>query len=413
MKSGRLYTEEATISPVVNRSGEIINYVAVKRDVTRELELQEQLLQSRKMDAVGRLAGGVAHDFNNMLMVILSYAELLASDLAEDDPRRRHTDQIVLAAERSAALTRQLLAFSRKQVFAPRVLDCNTILTETSSMVRRLIGENIELTCDLATGLWPVKADADQIVQMILNLCVNSRDAMPGGGSLTLSSRNFRLNAGYVEISVSDTGTGIPPEVREKLFEPFFTTKEIGKGTGLGLSTVYGIVEQSGGHIRVESVPGQGATFRIYLPRCSGPECGSDQHAAPAPNPGTSLVLVVEDEETLREAIRKQLQGQGFQVLSAADGAEAMELLKQHVDVAMLITDLVMPRMGGRELVRLASRAMPQLRILVLSGYADQSLSSEDCNGCPMEFLQKPFSLRTLISRIGALNRRSIVVSQA
>jgi CheY-like chemotaxis protein len=176
---------------------------------------------------------------------------------------------------------------------------------------------------------------------------------------------------------------------------------------------VYGIVEQSGGHIRVESVPGQGATFRVYLPRCSGPQGGSDQHTAVSPNTGTSLVLVVEDEETLREAVCKQLRGQGFRVLSAADGVEAMELLEQHVDVAMLITDLVMPRMCGRELVRLASRAMPQLRILVLSGYAEQSLSNEDCNGCPMEFLQKPFSLRTLISRIGALNRRSPVVSQA
>ncbi len=413
MKSGRLYTEEATISPVVNRSGEIINYVAVKRDVTRELELQEQLLQSRKMDAVGRLAGGVAHDFNNMLMVILSYAELLASDLDEGDPRRKHTDQILRAAERSSALTRQLLAFSRKQVFAPRVLDCNSILTETSSMVRRLIGENIELTCDLDSGLWPVKADADQIVQMILNLCVNSRDAMPDGGSLTITSRNFRLNEGYAEISVTDTGTGIPPEVRDKLFEPFFTTKEIGKGTGLGLSTVYGIVEQSGGHIRVESVPGQGATFRVYLPRCAGPEGESDQRTNAQQNAATSLVLVVEDEETLREAICKQLRGQGFRVLAAADGVEAMDLLEQHVDVAVLITDLVMPRMGGRELVRLASRAIPQLRILVLSGYADQSLSDEDCNGCPMEFLQKPFSLRTLVSRIGALNRRSTVVSQS
>jgi PAS domain S-box-containing protein len=412
MKSGRLYSEEATISPVVNRSGEIINYVAVKRDVTRELELQDQLLQSRKMDAVGRLAGGVAHDFNNMLMVIISYAELLASDLAEDDPRRKHTAQILHAAERSSALTRQLLAFSRKQVFAPRVLDCNSILTETSSMVRRLIGENIELTCDLASELWMVKADSDQLVQMILNLCVNSRDAMPDGGELTISSRNFRLNEGYVEISVSDTGTGILPEVREKLFEPFFTTKEIGKGTGLGLATVYGIVEQSGGHIRVESVPGQGATFRVYLPRCSGPEGAGDQPAAAPAIAGSSLVLVVEDEETLRDAICKQLQGNGFRVLSATDGLEAMEVLEQHVDVALLITDLVMPRMGGRELVRLASRAMPQLRILVLSGYADQSLSSEDCNGCPIEFLQKPFSLRTLFSRIAALNRRSPVVSQ-
>ena len=215
-----------------------------------ETELQEQLHQSQKMDAIGRLAGGVAHDFNNMLMVIVSYAELIESSLPDDDPLRSTPAQILHAAQRSAALTRQLLAFSRKQVLTPQVLDCNAIISETGSMIRRIISENIDLHCNLAPELWSVKADADQIVQVILNLCVNARDAMPNGGSLVLATRNhYHESASFVEISVTDSGVGIPPEIQARLFEPFFTTKERGKGTGLGLATVYGIVQQSGGHI--------------------------------------------------------------------------------------------------------------------------------------------------------------------
>lgn len=405
-KSGRLYTEEASISPVVSRSGEVINYVAVKRDVTRELELQEQLLQSRKMDAIGRLAGGIAHDFNNMLMVMTSYAELLSSSLADDDPNQKHTQQILRAAERSSALIRQLLAFSRKQVFAPRVIDCSTILTETCSMVRRLIAESIELKCDFAPNLWSVKADPDQIVQVILNLCVNARDAMPNGGTLTLSSRNFQFDEGYVELCVADTGIGIPLELQEKLFEPFFTTKERGKGTGLGLATVYGIVQQSGGHIRLESAPGEGATFRIYLPRCREEVAAAEEPGAAQLQADRGLVLLVEDEAPLRGAIAEQLRRKGFEVLCAADGVDALELLASHNDVSILITDLVMPRMGGRELVRIASRKVPHLRIMVLSGYADQTFSHEDCNGCLAEFLQKPFSLRTLMVHLADLASR-------
>jgi PAS domain S-box-containing protein len=405
-KSGRLYTEEATISPVLNRSGEIINYVAVKRDVTLETELREQLQQSQKMDAVGRLAGGVAHDFNNMLMVIMSYAELLASKLPESDPCRKYTGHILHAAERSSALTRQLLAFSRKQVFAPRVIDCNSIIVETSNMVRRLIAENIDLHCDLMPGLWRVKADSDQIVQVILNLCVNSRDAMPGGGTLTLATRNYQVDHGYVELSVSDTGIGIPKEIQEKLFEPFFTTKELGKGTGLGLSTVYGIVQQSGGYIRVESEPGQGATFRIYLPRCLEEVPSGETPAGKLPQAEQSLVLVVEDEAALREAIAAQLRGHDYKVLAAADGLEALDMLANNPAVAVLITDLIMPRMGGRELIRIASQRAPNLRIMVMSGYADQAFHEEDCNGCPTAFLQKPFSLGTLMSRLAELNNR-------
>ena len=406
-KSGRLYTEEASISPVVNRAGEVINYVAVKRDVTRELELQEQLLQSRKMDAIGRLAGGVAHDFNNMLMVITSYAELIADEIDANHPSRSHLQQILRAAERSSTLIRQLLAFSRNQIFAPRVVDCNSILTETCNMVRRLIGENIELNCNFAPDLWRVKADADQIVQVILNLCVNSRDAMPDGGTLTLSSRNFQLDEGYVELSVTDTGVGIPLEIQEKLFEPFFTTKERGKGTGLGLASVYGIVQQSGGHIHVESAPGAGATFRIHLPRCNEPVVASEDPSGAPPQSERGVVLLVEDEKPLRDAIAEQLSRSGFGVLSAGDGVDALKLLATHSEVTILITDLVMPRMGGRELVRTASRKAPHLRILVLSGYADQAFSAEDCNGCPTDFLQKPFSLRTLMTHLAELGSRT------
>jgi PAS domain S-box-containing protein len=407
-KSGRLYTEEATISPVVNADNEIVNYVAVKRDVTIERELQEELHQSQKMDAVGRLAGGVAHDFNNMLMVIMSCAELLASKLPEGDPLQRHTNQILLAAQRSSSLTRQLLAFSRKQVFAPKVIDCNSILQETSSMVRRLIAENIELKCDLSPHLWQTKADADQIVQVIINLCLNSRDAMPNGGTLTLTSRNYQVDEGFVELCVTDTGVGIPLELQEKLFEPFFTTKPLGKGTGLGLSTVYGIVQQSGGYIRLESAPGTGATFRVYLPRCQNTAAASAEPADGTPfHPELGLVLLVEDEQVLREAIAARLSAQGYTVLSAANGIEALEVLAHRPGIGILITDLIMPRMGGRELVRIASQNAPQLRIMVMSGYAEQSFSDEDCHGCPTVFLQKPFSFATMLASLAELQRQS------
>jgi PAS domain S-box-containing protein len=423
-KDGHLFTEEATISPVVNRSGQIVNYVSVQRDVTLENELHEQLHQSQKMDAIGRLSGGVAHDFNNMLMVIISYAELLAYALPEDGPLRSHAAQILRAAHRSTALTRQLLAFSRKQALAPQILDCNAIASETSSMVRRLISENIELRCELAPDLWPVKADADQIVQVILNLCVNSRDAMPDGGSLVIATRNHPASAaggtsvgpylpsggqadpGFVEISVSDTGIGIPLEVQQKLFEPFFTTKERGKGTGLGLATVYSIVQQSGGHIRVESLPGQGSTFFVHLPRCRESASALE---APTPKPlftGRNHILVVEDEKALREAIADQLRNQGYRVLAAADGIEALDLLTRNPDLSILICDLVMPRMGGRELARLAAPQIPHLGVIYMSGHADQDFSEADCATGRAVFMQKPFAMSALLSRIAELDRQ-------
>jgi PAS domain S-box-containing protein len=414
-KDGRLYTEEATISPVVNREGELINYVAVKRDVTAENALQEQLHQSQKMDAVGRLAGGVAHDFNNMLMVINSYAELLAADLGEQDPRYVYTTKILRAAERSAALTRQLLTFSRKQVFSPVVLDCNAILAETCSMVRRLIAENIELKYDLSPDLWSTKADPDQLVQVILNLCLNARDAMPHGGTLTLSTRNYLAGDGYVEIAIADTGIGIPLDLQEKLFEPFFTTKGVEKGTGLGLSIVYGSVQQSGGYITVESLPGFGATFHVYLPRSTEQLIAERKKVLKTVPSEPALVLLVEDEEALRVAIAEHLRSNGCRVIGASDGVEALKLLSENPGVAILITDLIMPRMGGRELVRLATKNRPELRVMVLSGYANESFSSADCNGCPSAFLMKPFSLGAMMARLSELrnSQRSTIAPPA
>ena len=424
-KDGHIFLEEATIAPIFDRSGKIANYVAVKRDVTQENALQEQLHQSQKMDAIGRLAGGVAHDFNNMLMVIVSYAELLASSLPESDPLRTHTAQILRAAQRSASLTRQLLAFSRKQVLAPQVLDCNAIVSETSSMVRRLISENIDLSCNLAGDLWPVKADADQIVQVILNLCVNSRDAMPNGGSLVVSTRNHHAppaggpavglypsaeaDQGWVEISVSDTGIGMSLDVQERLFEPFFTTKECGKGTGLGLATVYGIVQQSGGHIRVESEPGRGSTFFVCLPRCLEAAIAPELPALHPLFSGRGRILVVEDEHALREAIADQLRNHGYQVLAASDGIEALDLLARNPDLSVLVCDLVMPRMGGRELARLAAERLPQLNFIFMSGHAEQDFGEPE-GSVSAVFLQKPFAMTALLTRITELDRRAALL---
>ena len=353
------------------------------------------------MDAIGRLAGGVAHDFNNMLMVIVSYAELIAASLPDEHPARKQTNQILSAAHRSSSLTRQLLAFSRKQVLTPQIIDCNALVTETSNMVRRLIAENIDLRVQLSPDLWHIKADPDQIVQVIINLCVNARDAMPNGGTLTLSTRNFNLDQGFVELSVADTGIGIAAELQEKLFEPFFTTKQRGQGTGLGLATVYGIVQQSGGSIRVESQPGHGATFTILLPRTAEQPIFTDPAESRVSAPVPSRILVVEDETALREAITEQLRAQGYDVLSACDGIEALETLEKNPSIAILVTDIIMPRMGGHELSRRALRLYPSLRILFMSGYADQAL---DADGKPPAFyLQKPFTLRQLRKYIAEL----------
>jgi two-component system cell cycle sensor histidine kinase/response regulator CckA len=335
-------------------------------------------------------------------MVIVSYAELLMESLGEDHTAREQISQILNAANRSFALTRQLLAFSRKQVLAPSVIDCNALISDTSNMVRRLISENIDLRCELAPGLWPVKADPDQIVQMIVNLCVNSRDAMPDGGSILVATRNH-TEQGRVEISVSDTGAGIPPEIQKKIFEPFFTTKQPGKGTGLGLATVYGMVQQSGGSIRLDSTPGQGTTFVISLPRCVQTEAAPEPPARKPLSAERAIILVVEDEETLRQAMLKQLRAQGYPALAAADGHEALSILSRTPQIGIVICDIVMPRMGGRELARLAAQQHPDLRMIFMSGHPDQAQQLAD-SAVQAVFLPKPFDAQALLAAIAELH---------
>ncbi len=379
-------------------------------DITERRALEEQLLQAHKMEAVGQLAGGVAHDFNNLLMIMSSYAELLADEATEDSKLRRSTDEIIKAARRATALTRQLLAFSRKQVLAPQVLNLNTVLEELSRLLPRLIGENIEVKLRLERQLWTVRADPTQIEQVVMNLATNARDAMPRGGCLTLETSNARLDdsygrqhAGatgdYVLLTVSDTGRGIAPEVLPHIFEPFFTTKEKGKGTGLGLPTVYGIVKQIGGYVWAYSEVNQGTVFKIYLPR---ERIAKDAPAQLVKKPeaaaetGTETILLVEDEDALREGAAEFLSLRGYKVLQGRNGVDALrmaELCQGNLD--LLITDVVMPGMGGRELADRLRQLRPRTRVLYVSGYTESTVLQQGVE-LGFGFLQKPFTLTAL-----------------
>ena len=355
-KNESTYEEEATISPVRDAAGEVRAYVAVKRDVSERLHLESQLRQAQKLESIGRLAGGVAHDFNNLLTIINGYADLVLAKVEREDPLRAYADEIRKAGQRAAGLTRQLLAFSRKQVFEVRTLDVNAIVRDTERMLRRLIGEDIELVTRLEADLGAVKGDHDQLHQVIMNLAVNARDAMPNGGRLTIETRNYAIAPGagthpdaspgrYVVMCISDTGSGMDDETLESIFEPFFTTKEQGKGTGLGLSTVYGIVRQNGGWIEVSSELGSGTVFRVILPRVEpDPETEripAVQEAAPQ---GGETVLVVEDQEEVRRLARRILVASGYRVLEAANGAEAYVRAREHAGpIDLLLTDVVMP----------------------------------------------------------------------
>jgi signal transduction histidine kinase/ActR/RegA family two-component response regulator len=383
------------------------------RDTTEHRRLEEQLRQSQKMEAIGRLAGGVAHDFNNLLTAIQGYGELILRRGPEDAPHKRHVEQILDAASRAASLTSQLLAFSRRTLFQPRVLDINSAIADTGKLLRRLIGEDVELVYRLAPDAGNVRTDPGQLGQVILNLAVNARDAMPRGGRLTLeTSRAGELGDGqdvlsvpgfpgakpgpYVCLAVSDTGAGMSPEVQEHLFEPFFTTKEHGKGTGLGLSTVYGIVTQSGGYIRVRSEAGRGSTFRVYLPRVSDPLQEAPRLAASAVPSGHETILLAEDAPEVRESLRRSLEGSGYRVLAAPDPNAALLLAEDPSGPAqLLIADVVMPGMNGRELARRLTTRWPALRVLFISGYAD-SVAQQDALEPGQAFLRKPFSMDDL-----------------
>jgi signal transduction histidine kinase/CheY-like chemotaxis protein len=377
-------------------------------------ETQGQLEQAQKMDAIGRLAGGVAHDFNNLLTVILGRTDILLHPLKPEDPMRRGIELIQRTAGRAADLTRQLLAFSRKQVLEPVVLDLSAVTTDMKDLLGRLIGEDIALLTTPTPGLGRVKADRGQVEQVIMNLAVNARDAMPQGGRLILETANVDLDDEYVRrhvgsrpgphvmLAVADTGTGIPREIQAQIFEPFFTTKEQGKGTGLGLATVYGIVKQSGGYIEVDSEPGQGTTFRIYLPRLDVAAVTVDRNARPAAVAGgTETILLVEDEEGVRELARDILRASGYTVLEARNGAEALLLCERHQGpLDMLLTDVVMPRMSGRELAERLAPLRPDLSVLYMSGYTDDAVIRHGVLGAGTAFLQKPFTPAALVQRV-------------
>jgi len=409
-KDGTIYQEEATISPIKDAQGRITSYVAVKRDVTHEVALQLQFLQAQKMEAVGRLAGGVAHDFNNRLTAITGYGELCIRRLPEGDPLRRHMEEILKAADRATTLTRQLLAFSRKQVLETILLDLNELLTNIHDMLHRVIGEDVNLVILLEpTPLWPIKADPGQIEQVLLNLAVNARDAMPLGGQLTIRTANrtvdetfARQHVGmtpgdYVQLSVADTGSGMTDEVKSHLFEPFFTTKEGGKGTGLGLATSYGIVKQSNGQIVVASKPDAGTTFDIYLPRAGG-ELKAANHAVVAEEPphsrGDETILLVEDEEAVRELAQLILRELGYNVLSAEDGSHALQVVHEHQDqrIDLLVTDIVMPKMGGRELAERMRQTAPNLKVLFITGYSAEAEGISRMLSQITFYLPKPFT---------------------
>lgn len=390
-----------------------INY----RDITERRQLMEQLFLAQKMEAVGRLAGGVAHDFNNLLTAILGYSDMVLEKLPRGSVLSRYTSEIKRAGERAASLTRQLLAFSRLQVMSPRVLDLNVVIEEMSRMLRRVIGEDVTLTTSPGAGLERVKVDPSQVEQVILNLAVNARDAMPEGGELRIRTSNarfaedfiaegVRVQAGsYVALEVTDTGCGMDSETSARVFEPFFTTKEKGKGTGLGLSTVYGIVKQSGGYIWVSSEPQKGTTFKIYLPGLE--EAAAPAKAADAPvqiDRGSETILLVEDETNVRELLCGMLRSKGYEVLEAARGEEALALGKNHSQpIHLIVTDMVMPQMNGRELARRLCALHPESNVLYMTGYAGNKIGAIDVLENDVAFIHKPFSAEALSQKVRSI----------
>jgi nitrogen-specific signal transduction histidine kinase/ActR/RegA family two-component response regulator len=397
------------------KQGRVERLIIVNRDITERKHLEEQFRQSQKMDAIGQLSGGVAHDFNNLLGVIIGYAEVVQEGTADQPELRACVDEILKAADRAASLTRQLLAFSRQQVMDPKVLDLNAVVKDMQKMLQRLIGEDIRLTTELGNSPVRVKADQGQIEQVIMNLAVNARDAMPQGGSLTLATSNFHMDENfirrypypvlvgdYVLLTVTDSGAGMDATTRARAFEPFFTTKGKGKGTGLGLSTVYGVVKQSGGYIDLCSEPGAGTTFKIYLPQVEGAVAEPEQSGElPASLHGSETVLLVEDEASLRKLSSHLLQLCGYSVIEAECGAEAIKLsLEYQKPIQLLLTDVVMPGMSGRMLADELVKQRPKLKVLYMSGYTGQRVGAHGVLTEGSLFLPKPFTREALASKV-------------
>ena len=412
-KDGRLYSVHQTITPVRDDRGEITQFIAIQRDLTDEKRLEAQFLQAQKMEIVGQLASGIAHDFNNLLTVINGTAELALRELGEDDPLRADFLQIHGAGDRAASLTRQLLAFGRRQILKPDVLNLSSLVTDLQGMLQRLIGEDVALVVVPAKDVDSVVADPGQIEQVVMNLVVNARDAMTDGGTLTIETRNVALNEAFaaehasmqsgpqVMLAISDTGTGMDEATRTQIFEPFFTTKALGKGTGLGLSSVYGIVRQSGGSIEVISELGKGTTFKIYLPRAEA--VASEVASAPTvPSVhGVETILVVEDEEAVCRLAQHVLELDGYTVLTASNGGEALALLGRHDGpVHLVLTDMVMPGMTGRELARQLKDIHPQTKVLFTSGYTNHAGLHDGLLDKDTHFIGKPYGVAQLTQKV-------------
>jgi PAS domain S-box-containing protein len=404
--------------PLRDAAGGVVGVLGVYQDITDRKQLEDHVRQKQKMEAVGQLAGGVAHDFNNLLTVINGYAELLLQEERLPETVRGVVAEMFKAGGRAAGLTRQLLTFGRRQVWEPRVLDLNAVVTETGVMLRRLIGEDVTLSVSLDPALYPVKVDPVQVQQVVLNLAVNARDAMPEGGRLSIETRTVTLDAAYARdnpditpgsyavLAVTDTGCGMSADVRARIFEPFFTTKGLGKGTGLGLATVYGIVKQSGGHISVASEVGAGTTFEVYFPRVVAapavPAVAADRGGG-LPK-GAETVLLAEDEPAVREVARRILRSCGYTVLLARDGEDALEVAGAHADrIDLFVTDVVMPKLGGRQAAEALRARRPGVRILYLSGYTDDAVVRHGVLEAGVAFLQKPFSPTALAAKVRAV----------
>jgi two-component system, cell cycle sensor histidine kinase and response regulator CckA len=415
-KNGEWRMLESTASAVRNAQGEVEKLIVVNRDVTERRQLEQQLMLSQRLEAVGKLSGGIAHDFNNILGVIIGYSEALQETIGVDDPMREAVDEIEKAGQRAAALTQQLLAFSRKQVLEPKILDINSIVADVEKMLRRLIGADVELEIIPDPTVGKVKADRGQIEQVILNLAVNARDAMEQGGTLRIETRDSDLDENdskrlryvvpghYVMLQVSDTGMGMSSEVQSHIFEPFFTTKEQGKGTGLGLATVYGVIKQSGGYIWLQSEVGKGSTFQVYLPRVEGAATDATRidPLFKKHEPGT--ILVAEDEPPLLKLTCNTLRESGYKVLEAENGARAIEAAAQYDgDIQLLLTDVVMRGMNGRELADKMLAARPKIKVLYMSGYTDGAVATHGVLESGIVILRKPFTRKQLQQSVGEI----------